>query len=297
MIGVITYRKKLILNMTFKEILDEATRYLKSHHIEEADCSAWQLMEFVWGINRSYYFTHSDDIIEDREKTQYMSLVRRRAEREPLQYITGKAYFMGYEFHVDESVLIPRFDTEILVDEVGKLVRPDDNILDMCSGSGCIAIALELEHTGLHITGVDISIKAIDVARRNARDLKANVSFVESDLFENVSGKYNIIVSNPPYIRTAVIDELMMEVQGHEPRLALDGTADGLHFYRRIISQAKNFLVPDGYLAFEIGYEQASEVSILMSEAGYHDIRVIKDLAGLDRVVIGHSNCGIAPQS
>ena len=296
MIGVITMRKKLNLNMTFKDILDEATRYLQSHHIDEADCSAWQLMEFVWGINRSYYFAHSDDIIMGREKTRYMSLVRRRAEHEPLQYLTGKAYFMGYEFYVDENVLIPRFDTEILVDEVGKLVRPDDSILDMCSGSGCIAIALELEHTGLHITGVDISIKAIDVARRNAADLKANISFIESDLFASVSGKYNIIVSNPPYIRTAVIDELMMEVREHEPRLALDGTADGLHFYRRIISQAKDFLVSDGYLAFEIGYDQAGEVSILMSEAGYHDIRVIKDLAGLDRVVIGRS-CGIDPQS
>lgn len=285
------------LNMTFKEILDKACEYLKSHHVEEAESSAWQLMEFVWNINRSYYFAHSDDIIEDEGKMQYMSLIRRRAEHEPLQYITNQAHFMGYTFYVNEDVLIPRFDTEILVEEVGKHVRPGDSVLDMCTGSGCIAIALGLEHTRLDITGVDISPKAIDIARRNAEELKADVTFVESDLFDKVTGKYNIIVSNPPYIRTAEISGLMSEVQSHEPWLALDGKIDGLYFYRRIVDTAYNHLFEDGYLAFEIGYDQGDEVSHMMAAVGYHDIEVIKDLAGLDRVVIGRSHCGLDPQS
>ena len=273
--------------MTFKEILDKATEYLKNHHVEEAKNSAWQLMEFVWHINRSYYFAHSGDIIRDSEKMQYMSLIRRRAEHEPLQYITNQAHFMGYTYYVNEDVLIPRFDTEILVEEVGKHVRPDNRVLDMCTGSGCIAIALGLEHTRLNITGVDISPNAIDIARRNAEELKADVTFVESNLFDKVTGKYNIIISNPPYIRTAEISGLMSEVQSHEPRLALDGKCDGLYFYRQIVELAHNYLFENGYLAFEIGYDQRAEVSQMMKAAGYHNIEVTKDLAGLDRVVIG----------
>lgn len=287
MIGVIIKRKKLNSSMTFKEILDEATDYLKSHNIDEAESSAWQLMEFVWGVNRSYYFIHSDDIIEGEKKEQYMLLIRQRAKYVPIQYITNRAYFMGYTFHVDENVLIPRFDTEVLVEEVGKLIRSDDAILDMCTGSGCIAIALGLEYARTSITGVDISGAAIDVASRNAKELGANISFVESDLFEKVTDKYNIIISNPPYIRTADIDELMVEVKGHEPRLALDGMEDGLYFYRQIIRQAQKFLFEGGYLAFEIGYDQGKEVRTMMEKEGYNDVRVIKDLAGLDRVVVG----------
>ena len=274
-------------NMTFKEILDKAISYLEGNNVDEAKQSAWELMEFVWKINRSYYFAHSDDIIEDREKEQYVSLIRRRCERVPLQYITNKAYFMGHTFYVNENVLIPRFDTEILVDEVDKLIRPSDTILDMCTGSGCIATTLGLAHTQVNITGVDISARAIDVARRNAQELGANVTFVESDLFERVVGKYNIIVSNPPYIKTKVILGLMAEVREHEPQLALDGKEDGLHFYYRIAKQAKDFLAPKGYLAFEIGYDQGDIVCEIMIADGYKDVRVIKDLAGLDRVVIG----------
>ena len=273
--------------MTFKEVLDEATNHLKKHDVEEASNSAWQLMEFVWRINRSYYFAHSDDIIKDREKTQYMSLVHRRAKHVPLQYITGKAYFMGHTFSVDESVLIPRFDTEVLVEEVGKLLTRGDTILDICTGSGCIAIALDLACDQLAVTGVDISPEALAVAHKNATDLGAKVSFVESDLFAKVTGRYNVIVSNPPYIRTVELDNLMAEVQEYEPRLALDGMVDGLHFYRQIVAKAKDFLFEGGYLAFEIGYDQGEALLAMMSEGGYEDVRVIKDLAGLDRVVIG----------
>lgn len=277
--------------MTYKEALGEATNYLKKYAVAEAEISAWQLMEFVWQINRSYYFGHADDIIKSGEQKQYMSLIHRRAKGEPLQYITNKAYFMGHEFYVNENVLIPRFDTEILVEEVGKLIRPNDSILDMCTGSGCIAIALKLEFPKTTVAGADVSAKALTVARKNASDLEADVNFIESDLFEQVNnqttGKYNIIVSNPPYIRSAVIDELMVEVKEYEPRLALDGTEDGLYFYRRIVAQAKDFLTADGYLAFEIGYDQGDELVAIMTDNGYQSIKVIPDLAGHDRVVIG----------
>ena len=273
--------------MTLKEVLGEATDYLKKSDVKEADICAWQLMEFVLGVNRSYYFVHSDDIMESGKKEQYMALIYRRAKHVPLQYITQKAYFMGHTFYVNENVLIPRLDTEVLVEEVGKLVKSSDSLLDMCTGSGCIAIVLKLEHDEVKVTGVDVSGEALKVACKNGSDLGADVSFVKSDLFKQVIGKFNIIVANPPYIRTAVIKELMPEVQDYEPHQALDGKEDGLYFYRQIILQAKDFLFEDGCLAFEIGYDQGDDLIKMMTQADYHNIRVIKDLAGLDRVVIG----------
>lgn len=275
--------------MTFKELLQEGVAYLKKHHIADADIDAWQLMEFVWGINRSYYFGHSDDIIKGSEKSQYLSLIHRRAEREPLQHITNRAYFAGHEFYVNKDVLIPRFDTETLVAEVLKLIKSKDEILDICTGSGCIIITLMLDAAAKDIcgTGVDISAKALAVAKRNAKDLKADVHFVKSDLLAGVAGQYNIIVSNPPYIESNEIDKLMVEVKDHEPMLALDGKNDGLYFYRKIVSQSMDYLKESGYLAFEIGYNQGEDVANMMMKAGYKDIRVIKDLSGHDRVVIG----------
>jgi len=273
--------------MTLREILDMGTKYLHDSGIDEAQLQARQLLEFVFEINRSYYFVHSDDIIEGEKSEQYQALLKRRAMREPLQYITQEAYFMGHRFFVNGDVLIPRFDTEILVAKVSEIIKAGDSILDMCTGSGCIAIALALEHSNVQVEAVDISDKALAVARRNAKDLKAEVVFKESDLFEKVMKQYDIIVSNPPYIRSAVIEELMEEVQGHEPWLALDGDEDGLKFYRQIVAKAKDFLRKEGFLAFEIGHNQGDEVSAIMTEANYYHIRVIKDLAGLDRVVIG----------
>ena len=275
--------------MTFGEILNEATTYLKRGNISDAKTDAWQLMEFVWGINRSYYFAHSDDIIEAEKKEQYMTLIHRRSEHIPVQLLTNQAHFMGHTFYVNGDVLIPRLDTEILVEEVSKVVQRGDKILDLCTGSGCIIISLLLDNQEKDLQGVaiDVSAGAIAVAKVNAKLLDVDVEFIESNLFEKSEDKYNVIVSNPPYIRTAVIEELMPEVREHEPLLALDGSDDGLHFYRKIVTQAADFLTEEGWLAFEVGYDQGMDVSEMMTSSGYIDVKVIKDLAGLDRVVIG----------
>jgi len=274
--------------MTFREVLSEATAQLEKSHISEAQSDAWLLMEFVWKLNRNYYFMHSDDIIEDSDKERYLSLISRRIEHIPVQLLTNRAYFMGHEFYVNEDVLIPRLDTEVLIEAVLPMIQMNDHVLDMCTGSGCIIISLLLE-AGVDIkgTGVDISKGALAVAKRNATVLGTDVDFIESDLFINVKGRYDIIVSNPPYIRSAVVADLMPEVSDHEPLLALDGKADGLYFYREIIAKSHNFLTDKGYLAFEIGYDQGDELIALMNDSNYQDIKVIKDLAGLDRVVVG----------
>jgi protein-(glutamine-N5) methyltransferase, release factor-specific len=274
--------------MTFREALSEATAQLEKRHISEARSDAWLLMEFVWKINRNYYFMHSDDIIEDNDKERYRSLISRRIEHIPVQLLTNRAYFMGHEFYVNEDVLIPRLDTEVLIETVLPLIQMNNHVLDMCTGSGCVIISLLLEG-GVDIkgTGVDISKEALAVAKRNATVLGTDVDFIESDLFTNVKGRYDIIVSNPPYIRSAVVADLMPEVREHEPLLALDGKADGLYFYREIITKSHGFLTDKGYLAFEIGYDQGDELIALMTDSNYQDIKVIKDLAGLDRVVVG----------
>ncbi len=200
---------------------------------------------------------------------------------------------MGLEFTVNEKVLIPRQDTEILVEEVLRDLHDGSRILDMCTGSGCILISLLHYSNDCQGTGADISGDALCVARENAARILAGkkddtvARFVESDLFERVEGRFDILVSNPPYIRSAVIPELAEEVRGNEPILALDGAEDGLLFYRRIIKQGKEHLCGGGRLFFEIGYDQGVAVKGMMEEAGYADVRIVKDFSGLDRVVYG----------
>ena len=290
------------MSTTFKETLDEGVIYLQKRGIGDAKIDAWQLMEFVWEINRSYYFAHLNDIIKAEKQAQYMSLIYRRGEHVPLQYITNQADFMGHTFYVDEQVLIPRQDTESLVEEVLQVVQDGDSILDMCTGSGCIILSLLLARTReqdvskddvnkvittISGVGVDISAAALEVAQKNAQKLKVDVDFIKSNLFEAVDGVYNIIVSNPPYIHPEELARLMPEVREHEPMLALDGKEDGLSFYCKIVKEAAKFLVARGYLAFEIGYNQGADVAAMMRRSGYNNVRIVKDLAGLDRVVIG----------
>ena len=201
---------------------------------------------------------------------------------------------MGLSFQVNRDVLIPRQDTELLVEEALKLLKPGMHVLDLCTGSGCIIISLErigkerglADETG-SFTGSDISPGAVRTAMANAARHQARALFTESDLFEKLEGGYDMIISNPPYIRTAVIEELEEEVRCYDPLLALDGKEDGLHFYRRIIREAEGYLNPGGWLLFEIGYDQREAVTELMKQQGYRQIQVKKDLAGLDRVVIG----------
>lgn len=274
---------------TYKDALEYGKQRLLECEIEDAKLDAWLLLEHVSGISRSWYFVHEDEEISQECIEKYQILIEQRRKHIPLQQLTKEAYFYGMKFFVNENVLIPRQDTEVLVEQVLKLSKGKENLklLDMCTGSGCILLTLLANLKKASGTGVDLSEKALEVAQKNSRELGIEASWVQSNLFDNVSGSYDIIVSNPPYIETSVIEGLMDEVKLYEPRMALDGTEDGLFFYREITAQAEKYLNNQGILAFEIGYNQGKAVSELMKENGYRDVQVLQDLAGLDRVVTG----------
>lgn len=304
--------------MTLRTGYTEAKRRLEESGIEEASLDAWLLLEHVTGISRASYYADPDREMSPDEWRRYSELVGRRAERVPLQHITGTQEFMGLVFEVNEHVLIPRQDTEILVEQAlafigsGKVPAAENSrtrILDMCTGSGCILLSVmhwaesyrqkalrkagdtarggEKQDIIIEGTGADISPKALAVAEKNARRLGISAGFVESDLFGAVRGKYGMILSNPPYIRTDEIKDLQEEVRLHDPVIALDGREDGLYYYRRIVRESRSYLDEGGALLFEIGCDQAEAVSGLMRGAGFSEITVKKDLAGLDRVVSG----------
>ncbi len=300
---------------------------LRRAGVPEADLDAWYLLEYVTGLGRASYLMEPDREMTEQQSLRYEECISKREQRVPLQHITGEQEFMGLTFRVDENVLIPRQDTETLVEQAleilkkGQLPRSGGklHILDLCTGSGCILLSV-LHYAdkcdtgrynagqcdpGMHDpekhdaedpadmpgdiegTGADISEKALSIAGQNADALGIRAGFIRGDLFENIRGKYGMILSNPPYIRSAEIDALQEEVRLHDPREALDGREDGLYFYRRITDEAREHLLPGGWLIFEIGYDQAEDVSGLMRSAGYTEVRVKKDLAGLDRVVYG----------
>lgn len=286
--------------MTYKECFENGRTALERAGIEEAALDARLLLEYVCKTNRNDLLVHGERPVEQEQEARYQSLIEQRANRIPLQHLTGEQEFMGLTFKVNEHVLIPRQDTEILVEEVLKELHDGMCVLDMCTGSGCILISLLHYSNDCEGVGVDISDKALQIAQKNADSLLCGISeadageceqkiatFIQSDLFEHVTGKYEIIVSNPPYIRSEVISTLMPEVKDHEPMLALDGMADGLFFYRKIIEESRNYLTGGGMLYFEIGHDQAAQVSELMQAAGFIEIEVVKDFAGLDRVVHG----------
>lgn len=276
--------------MTYREAIGLGEKILTMAGIVDVKTDAWMLLEMAAKIDRSYYYMHMDDEISKEQLGEYECALKKRAEHIPLQYIVGEAEFMGLPFKVNSSVLIPRQDTETLVEEALKVAKPGMKVLDMCTGSGCIIISIL--HHGKELEGYasDISRHAINVAKENAKLNHIAVSFQTGDLFDHIKGKYDIIVSNPPYIRTEEIAKLMPEVQNFEPYDALDGKEDGLFFYRRIVEQAGNYLNPGGHLLFEIGYDQGQDVSEMMEQAGFQNVRVIKDLAGNDRVVGGIYN-------
>lgn len=278
--------------MTLREAYEYGQEQLKKVQIEDAALDAWYLLEHVTGITRASYFMDMNRLLDEEEEAKYRECVAIREKHVPLQHITGVQEFMGFEFCVNEHVLVPRQDTEVLVESVLEVLEPGMRVLDMCTGSGCILISLlKLSDRGtVSGTGVDISEEALEVACRNAEKIDVDAKFLHSDLFSNVTGQYDVIVSNPPYIRTAVIEELKEEVKFHDPTLALDGKEDGLYFYRKIIKAASDYLKPDGRLYFEIGHDQGEDVSRLMREAGFANVTVKKDLAGLDRVVFGAYN-------
>lgn len=276
--------------MTLREAYEFGQTALKAADIEDAVLDAWYLLEFATGISRAMYFLKMNEEMSAEQETQYRSYIEKRAGHIPLQHITGTQEFMGLEFQVNEHVLVPRQDTEVLVESVLEVLQPDRKVLDMCTGSGCILISL-MRLAGLNTgTGIDISGEALEVAKANAKNHNVNAVLIKSDLFEKIVDKYDIIVSNPPYIRTAVIEELKEEVKFHDPFLALDGKEDGLYFYRKIIEESPKHLRENGRLYFEIGHDQGKEVRALMEKAGFSEVTVKKDLAGLDRVVFGVYN-------
>ena len=275
--------------MTLRELLSLGKRELSRAEVPDSDYDAWILMEYALNIEKSYYFLHGNDKIKQEQAEKYLTYIEKRKQRIPLQHITESAWFMGYEFYVNSHVLTPRFDTEILVEAVSKRLRPKMHILDVCTGSGCILLSLLAEYKDWNLTGVgvDISTDALQVARINRERLGVSAEFLESDLFSKVEGNYDIIVSNPPYIATKELEGLMPEVREHEPMLALDGKEDGLYFYREILKQAGAFLKEGGWICFEIGYDQGNALEELLLAHGYKEIRIEKDLAGLDRVALG----------
>ena len=272
--------------MTYREGLAAGEKILGKAGIADAKTDTWLLMEMACKIDRNFYYMHMMEDMTEEQAKQYQLLIKKRAERVPLQYITGEQEFMGLTFTVNSSVLIPRQDTETLVEEALKAAKPGMNILDMCTGSGCVLISI-LKNVDAKGIGYDISKQALNVAKENAKRNHVVCEFERSDLFENVDGIYDIIVSNPPYIPTEVIHTLMPEVKEFEPMEALDGMEDGLHFYRRIVREAKEHLAKGGYLMLEIGHDQGASVSEMLEYGGYAEVRVIKDLARNDRVVIG----------
>lgn len=280
--------------MKYRDLYSQGIEKLSSENIPDAKVDARILLEYACKTDRNALFLHGDMEVKDEDEKTYLELLSKRIMHIPLQYLTGEQEFMGLTYKVNESVLIPRQDTECLVEIVLKHLHDGMRILDMCTGSGCILISLLHYSNDCEGVGVDLSEEALNVARDNAERLsnngisdKMNVNFVHSDLFENIDGNFDIIVSNPPYIKTEVIKGLMPEVRDYEPMMALDGMEDGLYFYRKIISSAKEHLSRGGQLFFEIGYDQGQEVSDLMRKEGYTDVEVLKDLAGLDRVVYG----------
>ncbi len=273
--------------MTLREAYEYGQNRLQSVEIEDAVLDAWYLLEFVTGISRAMYFLRMNEEMNAEQESQYKEYLEIRASHIPLQHITGVQEFMGLEFCVNEHVLVPRQDTEILVESVLEVLEPGMDVLDMCTGSGCIIISLAKFKKGIKGLGVDISEEALKVAQKNNNKLEGDVTFVNSDLFNNVNNSYDVIVSNPPYIRTAVIEGLKEEVKFHDPFLALDGKEDGLYFYRKIITESVHYLKEHGKLYFEIGHDQGEDVKNLMEEAGFTGVTVKKDLAGLDRVVFG----------
>ena len=273
--------------MTLEEALTYGRQTLTEARITEAALDAWYLLEYVCKIDRSYYYLHYQDELEEEKQQEYEAVVKKRAERIPLQYITGMQVFMGLEFKVNSNVLIPRQDTEILVETALGLIQPDMRVLDLCTGSGCVLISLLHMTEDISGVGSDNSKQALLVARENARANGVEAEWVRSDLFQNLTGTFDVIVTNPPYIPSAVIDKLQPEVRDFEPREALDGREDGLYFYEKIVAESKTFLNTGGYLGMEIGYDQGEAVSALMKHTGYENIRVIRDLSGLNRVVCG----------
>lgn len=273
--------------MNYTEAFLMGMQKLKEAEIGEAQLDARLLLEEVCGTDHNTLLCHGDREVSEAEEEQYRKALEQRAVHVPLQHLLGYQDFMGLRFQVNEYVLIPRQDTEILVEEAMRYLHDGMRILDLCTGSGCILLSLLHYSNDCEGVGVDISKEALQVAVQNAELLGIRADFLKSDLYEKVTGKFDLLVSNPPYIERAIIPTLMEEVREYDPYIALDGGEDGLDFYRRIIGGAQDYLKRGGQILMEIGSGQAKAVSELLREAGFKEIDVCRDFAGLDRVVSG----------
>ena len=273
--------------MKYREAMQEGEKILQEAGIVDAKNDAWLLLAMVCKVDHTYYYMHMEEELMPEQQDEYRVVIRKRAEHVPLQYITGEQEFMGLPFKVNSNVLIPRQDTETLVEEALKVIRTGMKVLDMCTGSGCILISILKNVLNVEGVGCDISKQALIVAKENAKLNNVVATFERSDLFDHVTETFDVVVSNPPYIRTEEIATLMPEVCQFEPVGALDGKEDGLFFYRKMIAESSKYLNPNGVILFEIGYDQGQDVSLMLKEAGYQDVQIVKDLAQNDRVVIG----------
>lgn len=276
--------------MKIEELLRYGKEKLEKQKIEDASIISRILVQYVLKIDRNKLIINKNDNVDINKENEYKEYIEKIIKGKPVQYITNNQEFMRLNFYVDENVLIPQPDTEILVEEVIKSIDIKENIeiLDMCTGSGCIGISLAKNIKNTKVTLVDISKEAIETAKKNAiqNGVENKVTFIQSDMFENVKGKFDIIVSNPPYIKTNIIQTLDKQVQ-NEPHIALDGGEDGLDFYKILINEAHKYLKKDGKIFLEIGYDQKQEVESLAKQSKhYKKIETIKDLSQNDRVII-----------
>jgi len=282
-----------VAKLTIKQTLTKGTIMLKNSNIESPKLKARLLLQYILKKSRQYLIVYDNQEVDKKAQWEYFVNIEKLTKGMPLQHITHTQEFMKMDFYVDENVLIPRPDTEILVEETIKIAQTMESpkILDLCTGSGAIAISLKKYIPSAQVYAVDISKKALEIAKKNAHRLEAEVKFIESNLFEKIKNeKFDIIVSNPPYIKKSDINYLSQEVQ-KEPQIALDGGYDGLDFYRKISYQAIDYLKFGSYLCFEIGYDQKEEVlEILKGIEHYTKTYCKKDLCGNDRVVITQVN-------
>lgn len=271
-----------------QETLLFGKNYLKEKDIISYDIDAKVLLMYILDIDKVTLLTSNYEISED-DYDKYLYVLKRRANCEPCAYIVNFQEFMALPFYVDENVLIPRGDTEILVEEAIEIIKSNNfkNMLDLCTGQGAIAISIA-HYTNINVVASDISKKAITIAKKNAitNSVENNIEFLQSDLFENFTNKkFDLICSNPPYIALSEMDKLMKDVYDYEPRIALTDEFDGLTFYKKIIEQSGKYLNDGGFILLEIGYNQKDDVENILLRNSYKDIKVLKDLNNHNRVL------------
>ena len=272
--------------MEIKKALIEGRKYLKDLEYTDPIYETRRILSFLLNKDLSYLVAHDSELLDSTLEERYFEILDKRKNGMPIQYILGEEDFYGRSFKVLEGVLIPRQDTEISVETILKIIKNNkiNNMLEIGCGTGIVSISVDLE-TKIDVTAVDMSKRAIENSIINKEKLGSGIKIMKSDLFSNIKESFDLIYSNPPYIKSDEIEKLQVEVRKHEPRLALDGGEDGLHFYRKIIEKAPKYLNDRGYLVFEIGHDEAKDICALMEDK--FDVEVIKDLSKLDRVVVG----------